>query len=585
MKIKNILMSAAMIGTLASCNMDEVYYSSVVPENFIENENNIYQLLGRPFYHWKAFTGEHIFQINEFTADAIINPARTTGDWYDNGQYIQLHKHTINWEHSRADTNWKEAMQGVARCLTVIDQLNSIDYPSLGLTEHHKAAHISQMRALMGYFFMKTMDWYGGVPLYKSSTDPLLPRATVKETFDYVEELLKEAVDNLDARQSLDEEQSGYMTKGAAAMLLAELYFNAEVYIGVPMFDEAQKICEDIIAGVYGPYDFDGKWSDVFGFNNKSAKGIIWAVAADYTLMKNAWWTNFFPYRINNYFGIKTGFPGSCNNGWCLAPSRNPEGKLYMETNPEIKLGSPYEKFDDGDLRKKKYRYLGDGEYEGMFLIGDLKDDRYEDRVCTGNRSWLNGKMISITDAIAPFSKLKSADNPDGEYNSAAELPSEMYYCAEENAGVRLVKYPVPDEADYKLYGTCYQPVLRMAEIYYTLAECKFRKGDKQGAADLINKVRARNFVGGADPNPVTTSNLDKWRLLDEWMIEFLGEGRRRIDLVRWGVYHTENWWDHEATNDPHILRLPVGDAVMGSNNLLKQNPGYGGDELAPDEI
>lgn len=585
MKIKNILMSVAVVGTLTSCNLDEIYYTQVTPDNFVENEANIYQLLSRPLGHWRAFVGEHTFQVNEFMADAIINPARVTGDWYDNGQFIQLHNHALNWEHNRADTSWKEAMQGIARCLTVMEQLEAIDYNAFHMTEEQKAAHMGQMQALMGYFYMKTMDWYGGVPIYESTSDPLKGRSTVKETFDKTEELLKAAVAGLPTRSSINEEVTGYLTKGSAAMLLAELYFNAESYIGVQMFSECEQICQDIINGTYGPYELETTWNGVFNFDNATSSEILWGVPADYSLMKNAWWTNFFPYRIYLYFGINTGFSHSCNNGWCLAPSRNPQGQLYMETNPEIKLGSPYEKYDDGDLRKKLYRYNGNREYEGMFLIGDLRDDRYPDRVCTGNRTTLVDKPIAIYDRVAPFSKLKTADNPNGEYATVADLPSAMYYCAEETDGVRLVKYPIPDEADYKLYGTCCQPVVRLAEVYYTLAECKFRRGDKAGAAELINKVRARNFEGGADPNPVTESNLDQWRLLDEWMIEFLGEGRRRIDLIRWGVFHTEKWWDHEPTNNPNVCRLPVGDSVIGSNNLLKQNPGYGGDELSASEI
>ncbi|MDE6543737.1 MAG: RagB/SusD family nutrient uptake outer membrane protein [Muribaculaceae bacterium] len=582
MKIKNILLSAAMVGTLASCQLDEVYYSSVVTDNFVDGENSIYQLMSRPFYHWKVFVGEHVFNINEFMADAIINPARVTGDWYDNGQYINLHNHTMNWEHPRADTNWKEAMQGIARVLTVMDQLNSIDYAALHLTEQDRLAHLGQMQALKGYFVLKTMDWYGGIPLYESTSDPLKPRATVKETFDECEKLLKAAIEGLPARESVDEKVDGWLRKGSAAMLLAQLYFNAESYIGVPMYDEAAKICEDVINGVYGPYALEETWHGPFDFDNMTSKESVWAVPADYQQLKNNWWTNFFPYKVYLYFGIDTGFSHSCNNGWCLAPSRDPQDRLYKETNPEIKLGSPYEKFDDGDLRKKLYRYNGNKEYEGMFLIGELRDDRYEDRVCLGNRTTLINKPISIYDHVAPTSKL--VEN-GGEYPTRADLPSEMYYCAEETDGVRLVKYPIPDESDYKLYGTCSQPIIRLAEAYYTLAECKFRKGDKQGAADLINTVRKRNFEGGLDPNPVTESNLDQWRLLDEWMIEFLGEGRRRIDLIRWGVFHTENWWSHTATNDKNVCRLPVGDSVIGSNNYLKQNPGYGGDELSANEI
>lgn len=103
------------------------------------------------------------------------------------------------------------------------------------------------------------------------------------------------------------------------------------------------------------------------------------------------------------------------------------------------------------------------------------------------------------------------------------------------------------------------------------------RLGDKQTAAELINTVRKRYFEGGNDPDPVTAANLDKYRMLKEWKLEFLNEGRRRTDLVRWGAYVTEDWWDHKATNNPNLNRFPIHYNIIGANNLLKQNPGYGG--------
>ncbi len=57
------------------------------------------------------------------------------------------------------------------------------------------------------------------------------------------------------------------------------------------------------------------------------------------------------------------------------------------------------------------------------------------------------------------------------------------------------------------------------------LAECELRAGHKKEAAELINQVRARSFENRNDPDPVTVDNLDEYRMLDEWMIEFLGEG------------------------------------------------------------
>ncbi|HEV2480065.1 MAG TPA: hypothetical protein VGS79_10370 [Puia sp.] len=37
-----------------------------------------------------------------------------------------------------------------------------------------------------------------------------------------------------------------------------------------------------------------------------------------------------------------------------------------------------------------------------------------------------------------------------------------------------------------------------MSKIYYDLAECKYRAGDKAGAAALLNAVRVRNFPAGS---------------------------------------------------------------------------------------
>ena len=122
---------------------------------------------------------------------------------------------------------------------------------------------------------------------------------------------------------------------------------------------------------------------------------------------------------------------------------------------------------------------------------------------------------------------------------------------------------------------------MRLAEVYYMLAECKYRAGDKDGAAELINQVRKRNFEGGNDPEPCTAANLDKYRFLEEWMLEFIGEGRRRTDLRRWNAYTTERWWDHEPSEHYREL-FPIPQLSISSSNVeLKQNPGYGGNEMS----
>lgn len=74
-------------------------------------------------------------------------------------------------------------------------------------------------------------------------------------------------------------------------------------------------------------------------------------------------------------------------------------------------------------------------------------------------------------------------------------------------------------------------PLIRLAEAYMIQAEAMFRKGDNAGALSIINNtIRAR---ANADP----LSSLDEEKLLDEWSREFWFEGRRRIDLIRFGRF------------------------------------------------
>ena len=74
-------------------------------------------------------------------------------------------------------------------------------------------------------------------------------------------------------------------------------------------------------------------------------------------------------------------------------------------------------------------------------------------------------------------------------------------------------------------------PMLRFAEAYMIQAEALFRKGDKAGALNIINNtIRSR---ANADP----LLDLDEESLLDEWSREFWFEGRRRMDLIRFGRF------------------------------------------------
>lgn len=561
MKLKHII--AVTVGAAAlcapSCDLDEKFYSEVTPDTFFTSPESTYAVLCRPFTHWKWYIGADRWYLQELTTDEMVCPKRGS-DWYNSGEYYRLHYHTWSPDDRFVVNTYDGTTGGISRALEAKSDLQGVDYNAIGLNDAVKADHINQLNAITAYFYMRGLDYFGGMPIYYSVDDDLCARSTARETYAHIETLLKDTIPALSKKTTLGASEDGYIKQAAAAALLAQLYFNAVAYIGEEHFDECAEICRDIIGGVYGTYELDKTWYGPHCFDNNTSPEVIWTVPSENSKVEWNWYFKYFyHYSSYEYFGIET----AGYNGFMLTPSLDPQGRYYTQW----KLGNPYQKFNDKDLRKKPYRYLGSRKYEGMFLVGDQTNPNNPSQQCLGQKEY-SGKVINLVDQVARFSEVGT------KYNSVAELTSTMAD-GEENSGVRLVKAPQPNLDDKLLRWNPDCPVIRLSEIYYMLAECELRAGDKKTAAGLINQVRGRNFEGGADPNPVTADNLDEYRMLDEWMIEFLGEGRRRTDLIRWDKFVTESWWDHTPLNDKNKNLFPIPNSAISANNLIEQNPGY----------
>ena len=561
MKLKHII--AVTVGAAAlcapSCDLDEKFYSEVTPDTFFTSPESTYAVLCRPFTHWKWYIGADRWYLQELTTDEMVCPKRGS-DWYNSGEYYRLHYHTWSPDDRFVVNTYDGTTGGISRALEAKSDLQGVDCNAIGLNDAVKADHINQLNAITAYFYMRGLDYFGGMPIYYSVDDDLCARSTARETYAHIETLLKDAIPALSKKTTLGASEDGYIKQAAAAALLAQLYFNAVAYIGEEHFDECAEICRDIIGGVYGTYELDKTWYGPHCFDNNTSPEVIWTVPSENSKVEWNWYFKYFyHYSSYEYFGIET----AGYNGFMLTPSLDPQGRYYTQW----KLGNPYQKFNDKDLRKKPYRYLGSRKYEGMFLVGDQTNPNNPSQQCLGQKEY-SGKVINLVDQVARFSEVGT------KYNSVAELTSTMAD-GEENSGVRLVKAPQPNLDDKLLRWNPDCPVIRLSEIYYMLAECELRAGDKKTAAGLINQVRGRNFEGGADPNPVTADNLDEYRMLDEWMIEFLGEGRRRTDLIRWDKFVTESWWDHTPLNDKNKNLFPIPNSAISANNLIEQNPGY----------
>jgi hypothetical protein len=582
----------ALTAAFSSCDPAPTYHTESVPKNFFDSQQKVYQRMARPFTHWawcmangQAMAGFNI--LNEMSTDEMLVPKRYN-DWYDGGKFMKYYRH----DYSAALGNdvyeaWKLYSMGVAQAWNAKEDIEAyVDFEALGFEDGAYEAITMQLQSLVAFFYYYGLDLFGGVPLYTNTTDGTLKaRATDVETFDFIQKLLLEAIPNLPmktmAHADGGTQEIGSINRAAAAMILARLYFNAESYIRKDMYTEAAEICQDIIDGVYGPYSLEDDWTHIFGYGNEISDEIIWSVPSENAVSERSATPHSSPYGMKNYFSNTT--VGDTNNGFCLTPSLDVDSLSYMwdATNPSTKgsfrLGSPFAKFHPQDVRKQLYAFESPTKWSGMFLFGELTNPVTGKQSMGGGRQIPTDKVAVLVDQIGRLT-LMYQKNDDGTQTAlTADHRKEGIEWAEEASGVRLTKYsPVPPETHNTLKGNPDIPVMRLAEVYYTLAECKMRAGDKAGAATLINTVRERYFTG-ADPDPVTAANLDEWRMLDEWMLEFIGEGRRRIDLIRWGKYTTEAWWDHPADGPgkEYLNRFPISETIMASNPLLVQNPGY----------
>lgn len=568
-----IFLTVAASALFAGCtNLDEIYYSEISQNIYFQTKDNVYAALARPYTKWRGTHEFSPWMLQEIVTDEFCVTQKGT-DYESGGVYRQLHWHTWDPDHVHVYNTYFQMGEGISYALAMIKELSNVDYVALGLTEKDRQDHILQLRVLVAYSYLRALDYFGGMPIYKEFTMNEVPRSTAKETFDYVEGILLEAIRESSSlpKKKKGDLQTGWVDQGIAATCLMRLYFNAQVYIGEPRFDECAKLCQDIMDGKYGYYALEETWNAPFGFENEKSCENIWLCASQYAKNQISWdYERFNHYGAAAYYDID-GSGGS--NGAHLQPSLAPDGTRY-----DFNIGRPFSRFNDQDLRKRGYVYNGNKQYEGMFLFGRQERITSDGRKvsCIGAREYM-GEVITFVDQVAQFKKLGK------EYNSASELPSNIT-TGEENSGVRLVKRPIPNMSDRTLKYNPDYVIMRYAEVIYTLAECKYRSGDKQVAADLINSVRKRNFAGGMDPDPLTVDNLNKYRFLQEWMTEFLSEHRRRTDLRRWNAYTNEEWWDHKVS-DHHRELFPIPQKTISASNAeLKQNPGYGGNEMSPED-
>ena len=564
----------------ACTNLDESVYDKVLSDNYYNSRQDVINSVFRPFEH--VFESvQSSFRVQEMSADHFITPTRGTW-WYDGGRHERFHRHEWN-DLGEAYNNWSACWTsmyaGIGQCNLVLDMLAGEDRNRFGISEEEWNHFIGQDKAMRAFCYINLLDSFRNIILISTADEAVINQPEAKkqvpprEVFDFIESELLDGLQTLKAKPSLGGNglMQGQFTKAAAAALLVRLYLNAEVWVGEPMYDKCIDMCQRIEDGEFGPYSLSQDWSAPFDWNNETCDEVIFAFPAAYGY--TYWHTQNdsrtiygrgMPYGCQYYLGIEGG--GTRNPQYALTPS-------YNNSNPRqlfpYKLGMVSQKFEKyaGDIRYKQYKNLTANSREGMFFL----EGYVEGKDGAHAKEPYGTYELYLVDQVGRF----EGGAPTGTITSAVGRESTLGN-GDFNSGLYCMKYPF-----YAYNGGYYcasdYTVIRYAEVLYAKAECLLRQGRDSEAARVLNSVRKRNYTTfGANIayKPEGNIELDMDEMLDEWGREVLMEGRRRIDLIRFGRFQDE-WWDKPAEPDNHTNIMPLGRTVLEQNPYLKQNPGY----------
>ncbi|KQO34503.1 hypothetical protein ASF10_01965 [Flavobacterium sp. Leaf82] len=186
-----------------------------------------------------------LFVTQEFTTDEAIIA------WAD-GTLPTLNAQTWSPANEFLEGTFSRAFYHISVANEFLRQTTDEKLTARGVDANLKA-DIANFRAearfLRAFSYYNLMDLFGNVPI-TTEKDPVgffyPEQKTRAEVFAFVESELKDLDNSLVAPRA---NEYGRVDKTAAKFLLAQVYLNAKVYIGVDKNNEAATLCNEIITG------------------------------------------------------------------------------------------------------------------------------------------------------------------------------------------------------------------------------------------------------------------------------------------------------------------------------------------------
>jgi len=393
-----------------------------------------------------------------------------------------------------------------------------------------------KMKVARAFYNWLILDNFGDAPLVKDVSTEMPAKTPREEIYQFVVDEIKIALPDLN--EDISSKMYGRFNKWAAKALLANVYLNAEVYTGQPQWNACISECNDIINT--GKYILEPNYRTNFLTNNEISQENIFVIPYDEIYATRNQIHNFSLHAASKAtYNLESSPWGA--GGFCGNPQ-------FIDTY-------------DSDDSRLEYTYLMGPQYAA---------DGETPILCTYEKK---GEPLVYTKEL-----------PDGIYVG-------------ENEGYRIKKFEYKMGAKSSLSNDF--PFFRYAQVLMMKAECLLRTGKTEQAAEIVTQVRQRAFLDAPEKAIVTgdqlkentsyqygyvenyeivdfgnTDPIEYGRFLDELAWEFVVEGTRRRDLIRFGIFTTKSWLSHKPNGDYRVV-FPITQGAIDANPNLVQNPNY----------
>ena len=278
--ISGLMVAAALTMGTVSCSdfLDEPILGQQDLDNYFTTEDECKDII-TGCYQTLAY--DDWWQIYKFynASDMCTDDEWMGNTTQDPGEYRDLAHYsgnTINAGNS-CQNFWQYRYKGICRCNVAIEHIPQVEFND----EKLRTRYIAEARFLRGFQYFDLVKNFGGLPLVTQIMMPTeiqgITRASLEDTYKFIEDDFKFAIENLPTKAEYAQEDLGRSTSGAAKGFLAKVY----LYQG--KYEEAEPLLEELCCrgeylGNTPEYDLMESFADVWSMDHNNNKESLFEI-------------------------------------------------------------------------------------------------------------------------------------------------------------------------------------------------------------------------------------------------------------------------------------------------------------------